>query len=342
MKCLNCQNELEIDYSQIPEDAKTANVFCNNCGRLNYIFLEKDEEQTNQEDNYDEANLDSQNNIQSGEFAENNNHTEDETAIQENNTKKQRYSIIMVLILAVVAIGLILFINSGFLKNNLFNFTSNSGTNYSSGSKKNNSKNSYTENYTQEHIDDNSEENEDEDEEDDDFDPEHPYGTLSDSDFEFDIDQYYEDNSDKIIKTIPYVGDKDTLTEKEAVSLLKKRGFSDFEITYEYDELGEPVEKITITNPTNNRHPMYDTYYYSDDTGYWSITVVQDKVYAFPFGLLLENEVDHEIILSESKEIKSYDSNDKKYFITIPKKSAVEVRVVKEVNNKALDRFELD
>lgn len=160
------------------------------------------------------------------------------------------------------------------------------------------------------------------------------------------IKEYYDENAEKIISVTPVSAVKNVLSEKEVIKFLKDRGFTNVEVQYNYNMDGKYLEDITITNPTNTKHPEYHAFYASDTTGLWTITVMQDRISAYAVQKTLEladeGKLDAPIHLAESKEILSYDSFGNKYYLTIPKKTEMDIRVVKKINKKTLDNYKFN
>lgn len=201
-------------------------------------------------------------------------------------------------------------------------------------------------------------ENSDEEEIDDDYleyDEEYDLEELkSDNSDVYDINEkdeettkeYFEETAEKIISITPVSEAKKVLSEKEIVKFLKDRGFNDLKVEFDYDMNGNYIKEQTITNPTDTKHPCYNAYYISDTTGVWTIFIAQDKIVAYAsqktLELAEEGKIDAQIILSESNDILSYDSLGNKYYLTIPKKTKIDLRVVKKINKQTLDNYKFD
>lgn len=154
-------------------------------------------------------------------------------------------------------------------------------------------------------------------------------------------DEYYWNNS-KVIEVINAEESNDVPTESEVINILKNRGFIDFSITYEYSIVGEYDGETEVSDSSTNKHPMYQTSYVSKNNEVWTIFVINGVVIANPVSFNLESELEAQLLISESENLTSYDDETNKFYVTIPKESAVIVKIVSRIDAETLDRLTIE
>lgn len=167
------------------------------------------------------------------------------------------------------------------------------------------------------------------------------YDDLNNDSSEIGKEAFYRENSD--IKKIINVTDSiDTLTEAEANKILKERGFSDFPIIYEFSISGEFVDETEAVD-NNNKHPVYQTHYVSDSDMLWTIDIINGSIFANPVTYNLEEtKYDAQLIISETDELTSYDDESNRYYVTVPKESAVIVKTVERIDAETLNQLTVE
>lgn len=151
-------------------------------------------------------------------------------------------------------------------------------------------------------------------------------------------ERFYQENSE-ILCTFDVNTSDDVPTEEEVMTLLSARGFADFPITFDYGMDGAYVGEEEIAGDAATKHPMYQTFFISENQELWTIFVINGSVIANPVSYNLESTRAAQLLISESQEITSYDSNANKYYITIPKESAVIVRTVDKIDAETLNQL---
>lgn len=151
-------------------------------------------------------------------------------------------------------------------------------------------------------------------------------------------EKYYQE-SGEIVEIIDASHSKNVPTEKEAEKLLRKNLFNEYPITYEYSMGGEYVGGLEITSADTVRRPVYQTIFVNDNDEVWSVFVINGAIYANPVTYNLESQRPVQLLISESKEITSYDDVTNKYFVTLPKESALVVKVVDKINAETLNKL---
>ncbi len=149
-------------------------------------------------------------------------------------------------------------------------------------------------------------------------------------------EQYYSETS-TIVRIIDADTSEDTLTENEAQNLLAERGFTAYPITYEYAMGGE--FKDDETTGSDIRRPMYETDFISENGELWHIFVINGAVMTNPVSYNLNSTRPVLLLLSESKELTSYNSETNKYFVTVPFESTMVVKVVDRIDADTLNEI---
>lgn len=153
---------------------------------------------------------------------------------------------------------------------------------------------------------------------------------------------YYWENSQEVIEVIDVDNSNDIPSESEVITLLEDRGFTDCQVTSQYDLNGEYYEETEILKDTSIKHPMYTAYYMNSAKEVWTIYVVNGKVMAFPATYNLDSGLQSEVVYSESKEITSYDYNTNKFYVRIPKKTETIVVVVDRIDADTLEKMTVE
>lgn len=150
---------------------------------------------------------------------------------------------------------------------------------------------------------------------------------------------YYWDNSELVTAVIEMDQSKDIPSESEVIKILKKRGFTDCTVTYEFDLDGNYIEETEISDSSSEKHPMYLAYYTSSVGDVWTIHIINGKVFAYPASFNLNSDLQAEVIVSETNEITSYDYETNKFIVTIPKETAAIVMTVDRIDAKTLEKL---
>ncbi len=148
---------------------------------------------------------------------------------------------------------------------------------------------------------------------------------------------YYWENSQEVIEVIDVDNSNDIPSESEVITLLEDRGFTDCQVTSQYDLNGEYYEETEISKDSSNKHPMYTAYYVNSANELWTIYIINGKVMAFPVNYNLDKGSQAEVLFSESKEITSYDYKTNKFYVRIPKKSEAVVCIVDRIDAATLE-----
>lgn len=155
-------------------------------------------------------------------------------------------------------------------------------------------------------------------------------------------DDYYWDNAEEVISVMDVNESENVPTEAEVTEILKERGFVDSPITCEYAMDGTYNDEDETTDGSVEKHPMYETYYISADGEVWTVSVINGQIIANPASFNLESELESQLLISESEKITSYNDESNKFYETIPKKSAVIVKMVDRIDAETLDRLTIE
>lgn len=154
-------------------------------------------------------------------------------------------------------------------------------------------------------------------------------------------DEYYWGNS-KVIEVINVKESETVLTEKEVISLLEDRGFVGYPITYEYSMDGEYDDETEVVSESLEKHPMYQTFYVSENGEVWTIFIINGEVFANPVSFNAESELDVQLLFSESSKLTSYNNEVNKFYVTIPYESSVIVKEVNRIDSDELDKITVE
>ena len=152
---------------------------------------------------------------------------------------------------------------------------------------------------------------------------------------------YFEERAE-IISVIPVKDSPNTLSEQQVILALKARGLDQYPVTTRYSFDGEFGDSITASESSSDKHPIYETYFVTSKNEIWVITSINGTVTAYPVSYNLAHPDQVPIELSESEQIASYDYFTNSVYITKPKTSVLNVRVVKKIDIVTLESIDLE
>lgn len=153
-----------------------------------------------------------------------------------------------------------------------------------------------------------------------------------------DADSYFQNNS-TIISEID-INDSDKVhTEAEVYNNLIDRGFNSQTITTEYSMEGEYYKATDISDSSSSKHPVYQTYYVTENQDVWTIFEINGAVMANPVSYNAQSGLDVQVIISESDSVTSYDSATNKFYETIPDESSLIVKTVSRIDSETLENL---
>lgn len=163
--------------------------------------------------------------------------------------------------------------------------------------------------------------------------------TVAQSDMQAAVAEYYDENSEEIIAVESAEETEQVYTEKEALLLMAERGFTSYPLTYDYDMDGNYMDEKEASADSDGKHPMYQTYFVGENGSIWTIFIVGRTIIANPASYNLESDLNAQTLVSESDSLTSYTEMGNKFYHTIPKDSAVNLKVVDQITSKKLNEL---
>lgn len=162
--------------------------------------------------------------------------------------------------------------------------------------------------------------------------------SIDKADMQSAVEEYYSNNSEEIVSVVEAAEETSPVySEKEAINLLAERGFTDFPLTYDYDMNGTYMDEKEASAESDEKHPMYQTYFVSEDGSIWTVFIVGRSIIANPASYNLESDIDAQVLVSETNTLTSYTEMGNKFYETVPKESAVKLKVVDQITSKKLN-----
>jgi hypothetical protein len=157
-----------------------------------------------------------------------------------------------------------------------------------------------------------------------------------------DADDYFE-NYSEVLSVEKASNSKDVFSEKESISELASRGFSDFDIVTHYSMGGDYYdEEQVVADDSSDKHPMYETYYCNSSGELWMIYIVNDTVMANPLNYNIEADFTSQVLICEKNSIMSYDCESNSFYETIPYGSELTILNAGKINSDLLDQLKVD
>ncbi|MDE6662607.1 MAG: zinc ribbon domain-containing protein [Lachnospiraceae bacterium] len=156
-----------------------------------------------------------------------------------------------------------------------------------------------------------------------------------------DADEYFQQHS-QVMEEINVNDSNEVLTEAETVEILAERGFKDVPITTEYTMDGIYNDAYEISDASSVKHPIYETYYVSENDELWTIMVINGDVMAIPVSYNLQSTLGVQVIISESTSVTSYDSSTNKFYKNVPNESVMIVKVVEKIDAETLENLTIE
>lgn len=151
-----------------------------------------------------------------------------------------------------------------------------------------------------------------------------------------DADSYFAENG-KLLSAVPAPESPSVKTEAETVTELTSRGFDQFPVTSNYDMSGEFLNSAEASGSSPDKHPIYTTYYITENGDYWTIYQINGSIMAFPVSYNMESGSEVQVVISESEKIMSYDGNTNKFYETIPYETSLIVKVVERIDAATIE-----
>lgn len=153
--------------------------------------------------------------------------------------------------------------------------------------------------------------------------------------------KYYLENSKEILKIQNANKSSNALSEKDAIAFFAERGFTDFDVTFDSTIDGDFVDDTTASDYSNVKHPMYQTFFRSDNDDIWTVFIIDGEIFANPASFNIDSSREAQLLISESNQLTSYDIKANKFYETIPKESSAVVKTVSRIDSDTLGKLTL-
>lgn len=154
-----------------------------------------------------------------------------------------------------------------------------------------------------------------------------------------DADIFFKENT-TIISTTPVDTSNNVRTEAAVFEDFKERGFVTHSITTEYKMDGIYYKEVPISSESTDKHPIYKTYYESNNNVVWIIFEINGEIFANPFSYNLESEKGIPHMLTEKDTITSYDSTTNQFYVNIPNSNVMTLEKVDVINIETLNNWQ--
>lgn len=136
-----------------------------------------------------------------------------------------------------------------------------------------------------------------------------------------------------------HLADSQTMqTGAEAYRDLADRGFTQNPVTTSYETDGTLLEEEKeISYSAEERRPVYETYYVTENDVVWVILSVNGKIFANPLSFNADANWQTTHIVSESNMFIRYDGAAKTFIEVVPNPSKVYVKTVERIDAAKLD-----
>ncbi len=163
--------------------------------------------------------------------------------------------------------------------------------------------------------------------------------SLQTEDMQAAVAEYYEENSEQVISVEAADETADVFTEQEAVRFMAERGFTEYPLTYDFNMDGSYADEAEASAESDAKHPMYQTYFVSEDGSVWTVFLVGKMIAANPVSYNLQSDLETQVLVSETGTLTSYTEMGNQFYTTVPKESAVLLKVVDQITSKKLNEL---
>lgn len=154
-----------------------------------------------------------------------------------------------------------------------------------------------------------------------------------------DADAYYNGISSVISKTDAFTSTA-VRTESQVYNDFFQRGFEE-DITTEYLMNGDLDEKRTISRYSSLTHPVYQTYYTTQNNDLWLIVEINGTVMATPVTYNLSLDSGMSLMLCETDTMTTYDSTSNQFYVIKPNSDEITLKTVGKINAETLENYQL-
>lgn len=156
-----------------------------------------------------------------------------------------------------------------------------------------------------------------------------------------DAETYFEERAE-VVSVIDAAKSESVLSEKQVTTVLEDRGFTAFPISSCYAMDGSFYSDTEINSSSNEKHPLFTTYYIGSTGEYWTIYEVNGSILAYPVSYNLQSLRGVQLVVSEAEVITSYDSESNQFYETIPNRNALVVITVDHIDAESLEELTAD
>ena len=149
---------------------------------------------------------------------------------------------------------------------------------------------------------------------------------------------YYKKLS-KIIQKVRLDESDNMMTEEEAYELFQSYGFTDCIIISEYSETGEYSEAKGIIPFSSTKHPVYRSDYIDEKGDLFEIYLIDGTLMVNPVSLNERTEDNTKVVVASAETLKSYDSQAKTFYETMPKDSIIKVLTTSDYFMETLEKI---
>lgn len=149
---------------------------------------------------------------------------------------------------------------------------------------------------------------------------------------------YYNKYS-KVINKVSLEKSTDMMSEEEAYNLFQSYGFTECIIVSDYTETGEYTGPNEIIPFSSNKHPVYRSDYVDEKGNIFEIYLIDGLLMANPVSFNAKSEANIKVVVSSAKTLKSYDSETKTFYETMPKNSIIRVQEVSDSYIETLEKL---
>lgn len=156
-----------------------------------------------------------------------------------------------------------------------------------------------------------------------------------------DAEAYYSE-SGTILNVIDVMNSAAIHTEAEAFTSFVARGFSQNPVTSDFTIEGEVQSEYVISEQSKEKHPLYTSYFISDEGIFWTILDMNGRFFAYPVSYSLASTDNIQIIVSESNSLISFDGVGNRYYETIPNTDVIKIIQVNHIDAETMNQFTIE
>ena len=153
---------------------------------------------------------------------------------------------------------------------------------------------------------------------------------------ELDVAQYFGDIGE--VEAVIDAKDAEALSEEEAIHSLAARGFTEQPVIAYYTEDGAPLDEETEASGDSFAvHPVYETYYFTEDGAVWRITLTNGAIQAVPVSFMQDGNWSVPVMLAETESIMCYDPSSNSFYRVVPDDAVYDLKSVERIDAQFLE-----